>query len=249
MVHNEYNRIVAESDNAVLFIHGIIGTPNYFNDYIPLIPDDWSVCNILLDGHGKGTSEFAASSMAKWKAQINKKVDELSASHKNVILVAYSMGALLAIEQGIEKSEKIKAMFLITAPLKLFVRPRAVSLILKVLFEKVKPTDCVGLAAQEAFGIEINKNIFEYIRWIPNFAGLYSEIRKTRKIVSKVSVPCFAYQSQKDEFVSPKNRRLLESNPNIKLTMLKNSTHHYFDHDDFVVMSAMLTDYIENNKK
>lgn len=55
MEHREYVRIVPGAKTAVLFMHGIVGTPNHFRDLLPLVdlvPDDWSVYNVLLPGHG-----------------------------------------------------------------------------------------------------------------------------------------------------------------------------------------------------
>ena len=66
MDHRAYIRIVEDSDTAVLMIHGIAGSPAHFRDLIPVIPADWSVYNILLDGHGGTVSDFSRTSMKKW---------------------------------------------------------------------------------------------------------------------------------------------------------------------------------------
>ena len=63
MNHDEYIREVDGAKTAVLMIHGIFGTPRHFDDIVNLAPKDWSVYNILLDGHGKGVREFSASSI------------------------------------------------------------------------------------------------------------------------------------------------------------------------------------------
>ena len=61
--HQQIKRIVDGSNTAILFIHGIIGTPDQFNDLIPFVRKDISIYNILLDGHGKGVRDFASTSM------------------------------------------------------------------------------------------------------------------------------------------------------------------------------------------
>ena len=38
---------------------------------LSLVPDNISVYNVLLDGHGKGVKEFSKTSMKKWKKQID----------------------------------------------------------------------------------------------------------------------------------------------------------------------------------
>ena len=70
MAHNEYIREVPGSDTVVFCIHGILGTPDQFNPLLNQIPEEWSVFNILLDGHGKKVQDFSGSSMQKWKGQV-----------------------------------------------------------------------------------------------------------------------------------------------------------------------------------
>ena len=110
-MHREYKRIIENSKKVILFIHGILGTPNHFECFISLVPDNISVYNVLLDGHGKGVKEFSKTSMKKWKKQIDDIVNELCSSHEEIYIVAHSMGCLLALEQSV-KNSKISKMFL-----------------------------------------------------------------------------------------------------------------------------------------
>lgn len=244
MLHKEINKIVENSKNAVLFIHGILGTPNFFNNFMPLIPETWSVCNMLLDGHGKGVEEFSSTSMEKWKTQVDKKIGELSVSHSNIIIVAHSMGTLFAIQQAVKNPEKIKAIFLLASPLRLFLKPQVVMITMKVLFEKVKPTDRVAVSAQHAYGIKTDKRLWKYLRWAPRYLELFAEIRNTGKIVSQLSVPCFAFQSKKDEMVSLASCKVLNTNPVIKTEVLKNSTHYYYDKSDFSLIESKFKELV-----
>jgi len=71
---------------AVLFIHGIIGTPRHFTELIPLVqqvPEDFTVSNIILDGHGGTVDDFAHTSMAKWKAREDKNYNLLVECFEN----------------------------------------------------------------------------------------------------------------------------------------------------------------------
>ena len=56
MEHKEYKRIIPEARAAILFVHGIVGTPNHFAEFVSRVPEKISVYNILLDGHGGGAS-------------------------------------------------------------------------------------------------------------------------------------------------------------------------------------------------
>ena len=69
-MHREYKRIVRGADRAILFVHGIVGTPNHFRDLVPLVPESISVYNILLDGHGKGVTDFSRTSLQKWRKRL-----------------------------------------------------------------------------------------------------------------------------------------------------------------------------------
>jgi len=118
-MHKDYKRLVENSSRSILFIHGIVGTPNHFKRFLPLVPEDQSIYNLLLDGHGKGVRDFSRSSMAKWEEQTARAVSELAESHEEIYIVAHSLGCLLAIEQSI-CNPKIKKLFLLQAPLRLF---------------------------------------------------------------------------------------------------------------------------------
>lgn len=78
MEHTEIRRCVAGAENAVLFIHGIVGTPQHFAPLIPLVPEGWSLYNLLLDGHGGSVEAFSHTSMKKWRAQVSAAVEELA---------------------------------------------------------------------------------------------------------------------------------------------------------------------------
>ena len=60
--HSPYTHI-GTGPNAVLMIHGIAGSPGHFRDFVPVIPPEFSVYNILLDGHSGKVENFSRSSM------------------------------------------------------------------------------------------------------------------------------------------------------------------------------------------
>ena len=113
--HSPYTR-TGTGPNAVLLIHGIAGSPGHFRDLVPVIPAEFSVYNILLDGHSGKTENFSRSSMAKWKAQVAATLADLFARHEKVVIVAHSMGTLFAIQSAIDHPDKIPALFLLAVP-------------------------------------------------------------------------------------------------------------------------------------
>ena len=232
MEHKEYVRINDNSNVAILFIHGIVGTPNHFSEFVSLVPESFSVYNLLLDGHGKGVKNFSKTSMKKWEAQVDAVVKELSFTHEKIYIVAHSLGALLAIEQAI-KNKKVCNLFLLAVPLKLSIKPKMVVNSLKVYFGKIRPDDYEATAAKKCYGIAKDKNPFHYIGWIPRFLELFVKIRKTRNILNSLNTSCSVYQSKKDEMVSSKSIKYLNHNSYIFVSELESSGHYYYSKEDF----------------
>lgn len=232
MEHKEYVRISDNSKIVVLFIHGIVGTPNHFNKFVSLVPESFSVYNLLLDGHGKSVKDFSKTSMKKWEAQVASVVEKLSLTHEKIYIVAHSLGTLLAIDQAI-KTKKVCKLFLLAVPLRLSIKPKMPINSLKVYFDKIRSDDYEALAAKKCYGIEKDKNPFHYIGWIPRFLELFAKIRKARQTVNSLNTTCLVYQSGNDEMVSKLSKKYLKNKPNILVNELKKSGHYYYDKDDF----------------
>ena len=232
MEHKEYIRIVQNSNIAVLFIHGIVGTPNHFSEFVSLIPESFSVYNLLLDGHGKRVKDFSNTSMKKWEEQVDSVVQKLCLTHEKIYIVAHSLGTLLAIEQAI-KNKKVCKLFLLAVPLRLSLKAKMPINSLKVYFDKINSEDYEALAAKKCYGIEKDRNPFHYIGWIPRFVELFSKIRHTRKTANLLNTTCLVYQSRRDEMVSRRSTKYLINNTSVLVNELEKSGHYYYDKDDF----------------
>ena len=232
MEHKEYKRINSNARAAVLFVHGIVGMPNHFAEFLPLVPEGVSVWNVLLDGHGGRVQDFSHTSMQKWEEQVKNAVDELCTTHSEIYIVAHSMGTLFAIDRAIG-NESVKGLFLLAVPLKIVPKTRMVSNLCKVYFDKIRPDDEVAQAAKRCYSIAQDKNPFHYFGWLPRYLELFAKARKTRCRVSDLKIPCAVYQSAKDELVSRASAKWLSKNENISLVSLPNSGHYYYTPDDF----------------
>ena len=232
MEHKEYKRINPNAIAAVLFVHGIVGTPNHFAEFVPRIPEDVSIYNLLLDGHGGSVRDFSRASMQKWEEQVQNAVDELCLTHSKIYIVAHSMGSLFAIDRAIE-NEVVKGLFLLAVPLKIAPKPRMVSNLCKVYFDKIRPDDKAAQAAKRCYGIAQDKNPFHYFGWLPRYLELFAKARKTRKRIQELKTPCRAYQSARDELVSSASVKWLSKNENISVSSLQNSGHYYYATEDF----------------
>jgi len=243
--HKESIRIVPGADTAVLFIHGIVGTPNHFRDLIPMeqmVPADWSFHNLLLDGHGAAVSDFAASSMKKWKVQVWSAFENLAQQHDRIIIAAHSMGTLFAIRLGIENPEKVPFLFLLGVPLRPGVRVTMMRDCLLMVFGKLRPEAVLWKAS----GVKTTRKLWKYLGWIPRYLELFREIHSTEKMLESLKVPCVAYQSANDELVMNWSRQVLERSGVMEVHNLEESTHFYYAPDD---RERVLADFEDKMKK
>ena len=239
MNHAEYKRMVPGADTAVLFVHGILGTPNHFRDLIPLVqpvPEKWSVHNVLLDGHGGSADDFSRTSMVRWKNQVKQSFEDLTQKHDRVVVVAHSMGTLFAIQLAIQHPEKIPFLFLLGVPLRPHMRFGMMRDCVRMAFGTL-PRDSV---LWQATSVTATKQIWKYIRWVPRYLELFKEIGITERMINKLQVPCTAYQSRKDELVSNLTYRVLNKTDVMKVHQLENSTHFYYTPID---MELICTDF------
>ena len=219
-------RLHPEADTAILLIHGILGTPAHFAPLLPLIPENWSVCNLLLEGHGGSVRDFAAASMAVWKRQVHDAYVMLLSKHRKVVIAAHSMGTLFAIQEAVEIPAA--ALFLLNVPLCIRPSIRLLRTTWHIYSGRIPPDDVWSLAAQNAYGIERDRNLLHYLGWLPQYLDLFKEIRKTRSLIAHLAVPCCAFLSRGDEMVSVKSAKFLAGNPQITLKILENSGHFYY---------------------
>lgn len=227
--------MVSGADTAVLFIHGILGTPNHFVTQIPLVdrvPAEWSVYNVLLDGHGYGVEEFSRTSMQKWKTQVWSVFETLAESHDRVIIAAHSMGTLFAIQLALEYPQKIPFLFLIAVPMRPWVRFFGAVNSLRLVFGLIREDRPLEVATRNVCGLQTTRKLWKYIGWIPRFLELFREIAATERVMGNLCVPCTAYQSRRDELVSNRTRRVLEKSGKIEIHDLVHSTHFYYAPED-----------------
>ena len=194
MIHQPFVREIEGSSTVVLFIHGILGTPEHFRDFLPLVPASWSIHNLLLDGHGKTAKDFARSSMEKWKRQVDCIVNHLVRRYDRILIVAHSMGTLFALSEAVRHEDKVKGLFLLAVPLKISPKPSAAVNSMKVAFDWVAEGDRAASAARDAYSIAPDKRVWSYAGWIPRYLELFQEIKRTRALLAFVNVPCYVFQ-------------------------------------------------------
>lgn len=245
MEHKPYFRYVPGSHYAVLMIHGIAGTPAQFRDLIPVIPENWSVYNILLDGHGGSVKDFSRSSMELWKVQIDTQLHMLFARHKQIIIVGHSMGSLFAIQAAVRAARRIPAIFLLQLPLAVHMPLSTWVASAQAALNHGKPGSKAE-AMRNGTAITLTPKLWQYLGWIPRFAELLREIQVTRKLLPQLQVPCKCFCSAEDELVSAKTLTYLKDHPSIQATLLPSSGHYVYSPEDTKLLQEELKKLIES---
>ena len=244
MDHSEYIRVAESSKNAVLMIHGIAGSPAHFRELLPMVPEDWSVYNILLDGHGGKVTDFSATSMGKWKNQVADTVKQLLQRHEKIIIVAHSMGTLFALQAAVDHSERIAGLFLLAVPLRVRIQPDTVAGGVRVALGKTQGHE-MARAMEDDCSIRHDGRLWEYLGWTPRLLELLEEIKRVRGLLPRVRIPCIAFQSEKDELVSVESAQDLQRNRRIEVIMLEDSGHFAYGPEDLKLLQQRLRDILK----
>lgn len=227
-----------------MFVHGIMGTPDHFRDFVHLVPASWSVYNILLDGHGKTVRDFSCTSMEKWKNQVRRLVDHLARRYDRILIAAHSMGTLFALSEAAMHKEKVKGLFLLAVPLKAFVKPSAVRNSMRAAFGLAPSDHGAAAAVKDAYSIAPSRRVWTYGAWIPHYLDLLKEMKAVRERLSQVDVPCYAFQSEKDELVSMGTLKYLKRNERIEISVLRKSGHFYYDPEDYAFLLECFQSFV-----
>ena len=245
MAHKEITRIVPGSKYAVLMLHGILGTPDHFQELVPLVPESWSLHALLLPGHGGKVEDFSHASMKQWKAHVFARLEELLATHDQVVIAAHSMGTLFAIQASLRYPGRIPALFLLGSPLRVFVRPKsAVNSVMMSVFCHVNPNDWSAVGMRRGCSVEADWRVWKYPFWIPRFLELFKEIWDTRKLLPEITVPTQVFQSQKDELVHPSSYDDFLGYDAITVTMLPDSGHFGYKAHDLALLKVRFREMI-----
>ena len=240
--HSPFTR-QGSGPNAVLLIHGILGSPGHFRDVIPAILEGYTIYNILLDGHSGSPENFSRSSMDKWKAQVNTTLAELFLRHEKVVIVAHSMGTLFAIQAAIDHPDKIPALFLLSIPTRPWVRLSTAATAVKIAFGRLGSPAAQAMRGETA--LELTPKLWTYIGWVPRMIELLQECSRIRKLLPQLAVPAQAYQSKVDELVSVSSCKDWEDHPFIQTTLLTNSGHFVYGQEDAAFLRKQLSEMLE----
>ena len=247
-MHNPFMKKVPGARRALLCIHGILGSPAHFAPFYDTVPDDVSIYALLLDGHGSTTRAFGASSMEKWKEQVQEGLTYLSEQYEEIYIMGHSMGSLLALSLA-PMFPKVAGLFLLAVPLKIRIGFLAVQNSLKAFFGKHAQDDAVGKAYAAAHSVTLSKNPFAYLSWIPRYLELFRLARETRSTIHNTTLPCRIFQSEKDELVSPRAARFIPSDENFDVQILKGGHHFIYTEPNLQTLSDALCNFFKERER
>ncbi len=249
MLHQELRRRIPNANTAVLLLHGIAGSPAHFRSLIDLegaVPGEYSFYNLCYPGHGGSVKEFGESSMRAWKQYALDAFLELAESHRQVILVGHSMGALFALELAAQFPQKISGVMLLQCPLFVGLRWFGVKNLICLPFGRVSQNNAYGAAMQLACGMKLEKNFLKYVRWLPRLGELLRQMRRIRTDLPGVKIPVTAFSSGRDELVSCRSGGLLRQ-CGVEVVDLPESSHFYYTDEDKAKILERFSQLLKEN--
>ena len=238
MLHAPVKRIVSDAKGAVLFVHGIVSTPRFFDDFVAAVPPDWSVHSLLLPGHGGTVTDFGRSSLKAWTAHVRAAIAELRQRHERVYIVAHSLGTLLSLCEVVRDDRCIAGLLLLCVPLRIRVKPSA------LLHNALKGLGLADKGPELAsyYGTSQDWRVWRYLRWIPRYLELFAVSAAARKAVKSLSVPGRVFMAGRDELVSLRSMREMEHLPAVTCAVLPDSMHHDFAPKDKAALLTAMAD-------
>lgn len=232
MTAHDIIREPEHADTAVILLHGILSAPQYFTFLLDQIPPEYAVYGILLDGHGGKPEGLAKTDMHKWKQQVSECMQKLTKRYDRILIAAHSMGTLFAVQLGVQYCEKIQAMLLLNIPMRIHLTPFGAVCSLLIACGYTPKRHARIIAMKQAFSLSPDARLWRYLKWIPRYLELFREIRRTRPLLEKLNIPCDVFLSAKDELVSLRSLRILEKHPNLRVRVLRHSSHFYYSDTD-----------------
>lgn len=230
---------------AVLFIHGIMGTPKQFDFLIAGIPHDVSYFRLVLAGHGATVREFSLASMSQWKQQVRDAIASLREDgYEKIVAVTHSMGGLLALNAA--RDIKVDHMLLLNMPLAIWPTFKFLAVPVAVSLNYAPEGDDTFKAAMTCAGVRPGGNIFHYFRSIARFVELLSLMGSTRRMLAEATCPADAYFSKGDEIVALRSAKILKRRPLTRIGLLPTSGHFYYSPSDSHTIASSLASILRD---
>ncbi len=217
---------------AVIFLHGILGSPAQFRALGAVLhAAGWDCEAALLPGHGGSPDHFAATRSAQWQAEAMRLLAEAADAYELVVVFAHSMGCLLALQAAVSGA-RVAGLVLLCPALLPKLSPRQARYALRTLFAPPRQDDATDAAYRAFFSVERGA-VLGYARWALPLLSLTRLSRATRRIVGSVRCPVLVLQPTRDESVRRASARFLQQKiRGARVVWLPRSGHMYFAPED-----------------
>lgn len=231
-----YRHIVDESSDAVLFLHGITGSPAAWTPIARAVAGGGrSVSVPLLPGHGTRWRDLNATTWSDWFGAALSELGRLEADHDRVIVAGLSMGGALALGLG-ESPAPPREIVLVNPCLRI---DSPLTPLLPVLRHFVSSIPAIGGDLAHP-----GRDEFAYDRTpVAAIASFASALEDLREDLWKVEVPVTVFVSGQDNVVGPRSLRILRSGlpQPPRIVPMRRSRHvATLDHDAPAIAEAIL---------
>lgn len=231
-----YRQIAPDSASAVLFLHGITGSPAaWFPIARSMSRHGISVSVPLLPGHGTRWQDLNATTWSDWLEVAKAEVQTLSRTHSRVVVAGLSMGGALALALGAsdcppDELVLINPALYIDSPLTPFlpVLKHVVASVPAIAGDIAHPDRCE----------------YAYDRTpVAAIASFASAQRALREELWRIECPVTLFVSGRDGVVGPRTLRTLRSRlPQRPMILTLRRSRHVatLDNDADIIAEAIL---------
>lgn len=240
--HFEYS-LCAGNSEAIVFVHGIGGSPVQFAPMAEfLFGRGYDCMALLLPGHGSDASAFCHTPFGAWRSHIFQAIDTIAKQYRKVSLIGHSLGGLLCLEYA--AANDIDGIILINTPLAFKISLKQLSVNLRVMMGKPDRDDEMIAEYRRSTGISGACRWYEYPLMPRPFLHLTRHMRIARRILGDVKARALVVQSCLDETVVLNSARMLRAglaNVQGETLWLESSYHSYFpERDRMKLFSSIL---------
>ena len=211
---------------AILFVHGIQGSPRQFQWILDSLPDHVRAVNLLLPGHGGDVSVFRQSGRQDWQECVNQAGEALCRHYQRVIFVGHSMGCLLGIEAARHPGIRFSAMLFLACPLSL--RPTWAYFKNSLLAVSGYHGNNPYILALQAANSVHAAHPWQYAGCLHPYLELLRLVRQVNNAKKPPLPPVTAFFFQKDEIVGKCAVRLATEKYRFTTATLSDCSHDYF---------------------
>ena len=111
-----FYKVVGHSESKIVFLHGLLGSSNYWDQVAPQLSLKHQLVMLDLLGFGDSPKPDSDYTVAEHVSRIDE-VIKISIEKSPFVLVGHSMGTFLALDYTIEHPNQVQKLILINAPM------------------------------------------------------------------------------------------------------------------------------------